>query len=58
MKGIRAGSFLHNLSFVFGAQMLVLIISVARAFILPKFLSVESSPIQLSYPGQSRYCTF
>lgn len=41
MKGIRAGSFLHNLSFVFGAQMLVLIISVARAFILPKFLSVE-----------------
>ena len=41
MRRIRAGSFLHNLSFVFGAQMLVLIISVARAFILPKFLSVD-----------------
>ena len=41
MKGIRKGSFLHNLSFVFGAQMLVLLISVLRAFILPKFLPVE-----------------
>lgn len=41
MKGIKPGSFLHNLSFVFGAQMLVLIISILRAFILPKFLPVE-----------------
>lgn len=41
MIKIKSGSFLHNLSFVFGAQMLVLIISVLRAFILPKFLPVE-----------------
>ena len=39
--GIKKGSFLHNLSFVFGAQILVLVISVLRAFILPKFLPVE-----------------
>ena len=41
MSRIKSGSFFHNLSFVFGAQMLVLIISVLRAFILPKFLSIE-----------------
>ena len=41
MIRIKKGSFLHNLSFVFGAQMLVLVISVLRAFILPKFLPVE-----------------
>jgi O-antigen/teichoic acid export membrane protein len=37
----KKGSFLHNLSFVFGAQTLVLIISVLRALILPKFLPIE-----------------
>lgn len=41
MSIIKSGSFLRNLSFVFGAQMLVLIISVLRALILPKFLPVE-----------------
>ena len=39
---IKPNSFLYNFSFVFGAQVLVLIISVLRALILPKFLSVES----------------
>lgn len=34
--------FLKNLSFVFGAQFLILFISVARALILPKFFSVEA----------------
>ena len=38
---LKKGSFLHNLSFVFGAQSLVLIISVLRALILPKFLPVD-----------------
>lgn len=41
MSMIRQKSFLHNLSFVFGAQILVLMISILRALILPKFLSVE-----------------
>ena len=38
---IKPNSFLYNFSFVFGAQVLVLIISVLRALILPKFLPVE-----------------
>lgn len=38
---INKGSFIHNLSFVFGAQVIVLLISVLRALILPKFLPVD-----------------
>lgn len=34
-------SLFKNISFVFGAQTLILIVSVLRALILPKFLSVE-----------------
>ncbi len=36
-----ANKIVKNFSFVFGAQTLILIISVARALILPKYLSVE-----------------
>ena len=37
-----AKPFLKSLSFVFGAQFLILFISIARALILPKFFSVEA----------------
>ena len=37
----KKNSFLYNFLFVLGAQVLVLVISVLRALILPKFLPVE-----------------